>query len=57
LDKEREFHKGYKHNVEIWKKNRAHVEQENKLLIKKLQDENVELKGNTTWLKSENEEP
>ncbi len=23
LDKERDFHKGYKHNLEIWRKNRA----------------------------------
>jgi hypothetical protein len=23
LDKEKDFHKGYKHNVEIWKKNRV----------------------------------
>jgi hypothetical protein len=26
LDKERDFQKGYKHNVEIWRKNRAEVE-------------------------------
>jgi hypothetical protein len=26
LDKERDFQKGYKHNVEIWKKNRAEDE-------------------------------
>jgi bacterioferritin (cytochrome b1) len=23
LDKERDFHKGYKHNVEIWRKNKG----------------------------------
>ncbi len=27
LDKKRNFQKGHKHNVEIWKKNRAKVEQ------------------------------
>jgi hypothetical protein len=36
--------------VEIWKKNVAKAEQKNKVLIKKLQDENEELKGSTTWL-------
>ncbi len=58
LDKEREFQKGYKHkhNVEIWKKNRAEVEQKIKRLIKKLHDENEELKGSTTRLKSQDEE-
>jgi hypothetical protein len=34
--------------VETWKKNRAKVEQK----IKKLHDENEELKGSTTRLKS-----
>jgi hypothetical protein len=33
----------------------AKVEQKNKVLIKKLQDENEELKGSTTRLKSYNE--
>ncbi len=32
------------------------VEQKIKVLIKKLQDENEELKGSTTWLKSQEEE-
>jgi len=36
LDKERKFQKGYKHNVEIWRKNGAEVEQKKKKLIKKL---------------------
>ncbi len=45
LDKKKDFQKGYKHNVEIWKKNRAKVKQKNKVLIKKLKDENEELKG------------
>jgi hypothetical protein len=26
LDKEKDFQKGYKHNVEIWRKNRVEVE-------------------------------
>jgi bacterioferritin (cytochrome b1) len=55
LDKEREFKKGYKHNVEIWKKNRAKDERKIKGLIKKLQHENEELKGSTTRLKSQDE--
>jgi ribosomal protein L31E len=42
--------------VEIWKKNRAEAESKIKVFIKKLQDENEELKGSTTWLKSQDEE-
>ncbi len=56
LDKQREFQKGYKHNVEIWRKNKTQVEQKIKRLIKKLQDQNEELKGSTTRLKSQDEE-
>jgi hypothetical protein len=37
--------------VEIWRKNRAKVKQKY-IFIKKLQDENEELKGSTTKLKS-----
>ncbi len=55
LDKERNFQKGYKHNVEMWRMNRAEVEPK-KLFIKKIHDENEEFKGNTTWLKSQDEE-
>ncbi len=55
LNKEREFQKGYKHNVEIWRRNKAKVEQTNKMFMKKLQDENEELKGSTTQLKSQDE--
>ncbi len=55
LDKGRYFQKGYKHNVEIWRKNRVQVEQKNKMLIKKLQDGNEELKGSIAWLKSQDE--
>ncbi len=56
LDKERGFQKGYKHNVEIWRKYKAEVEQKNKMFIKKLQDENEDLKGSTTPLKSQDGE-
>jgi hypothetical protein len=41
--------------VEIWRKNRVVVEKKNKILIKKLQDDNEELKGSTTHLKSQDE--
>jgi len=40
LDKERDIQKGYKHNVEIWRKSMVKVEQNIKMSIKKLQDEN-----------------
>jgi hypothetical protein len=36
LDKEREFQKGYKHNVEIWRKNMAKAEWKNKIFIRNL---------------------
>ncbi len=55
LDKEIKFQKGYKHNVEIWRKNRVEAEQKIKLLTKKLQDDNEEFKGSITWLKSQDE--
>jgi bacterioferritin (cytochrome b1) len=51
LDKEREFQKRYKHNVKIWRKNKAVVEEKNKTILKKLEGENEELKGSITWLK------
>jgi hypothetical protein len=38
----RKFDKGYKHNLEIWRKNRVEVKQKNKVPIKKLHDENEE---------------
>jgi hypothetical protein len=34
--------------VEIWRKNRVGAKQKVKVIIKKLQDENEELKGNIT---------
>jgi hypothetical protein len=51
----KEISEGDKHNVEIWEKNRAEVEEKNKIFIKKLQNENEKLKGNTTQLKSQDE--
>ncbi len=45
LDKKKKFQKGYKHNAEILRKNMVEFEQKNKVFIKKLQDENEELKG------------
>ncbi len=56
LDKEKDIQKGYKHNVEIQRKSRVVVEQKIKVFIKKLQDENEELKSSTTWLNSQEEE-
>ncbi len=55
LDKERDFQKGCKHNVEIWRKSRAKAKQKNKVVIKKLQDENEQHKGSTTRLKLQDE--
>jgi hypothetical protein len=40
LDKKREIQKGYKYNVEIWRKNKVKVKQKIEIFIKKLQDEN-----------------
>jgi hypothetical protein len=40
----RKFHKGYKHNLEIWRKNMVEAKQKNKVPIKKLHDENEELR-------------
>ncbi len=34
LDKERDFQKGYKHNVEIWRKNKAEVEPKKKCSLR-----------------------
>ncbi len=55
LDKERDFQKRYKHNEEIWRKKKAEAKQKIKVFIKKLQDENEELKGSTTWMKSQDD--
>ncbi len=56
LDNEREFKNKYEHNVEIQRKNMVEAKQKNKILIKKLQDDNEELKGSTSLLKSQYEE-
>ncbi len=56
LDKKREIQKGYKYNVEIRRKNRVKAKQKIEIFIKKLQDENDELKNSTTWQKSQEEE-
>ncbi len=48
LDKERNIQHGYKHNVEKWRKSKVDLEQNIKVFIEKLQDENEELKGSTT---------
>jgi hypothetical protein len=36
LDKERDFQKEYKHNIEIWRKNKTKNEQKIKAFIQKL---------------------
>jgi bacterioferritin (cytochrome b1) len=51
LDKEKDFKKGYKHIMGIWRKNRVKAKQKIKVFNKKLQDENEEFKGSITWLK------
>ncbi len=56
LDKDRNIQHGYKHNVEIWKKSKVKAEQKIKVFIKKLHDENEELKGSKSQLKSQEEE-
>jgi hypothetical protein len=48
LDKEKDIQKGYKHSVEIWRKNMVEAKQKIKVLIRKLQDGNEELKSSTT---------
>ncbi len=55
LDKNKDFQKGYKHDVEIQRKNMAKARQKIKVFIKKLHDENEELKGSITQLKSQDE--
>ncbi len=42
--------------MEIWRKNRVEDEHMIKMFIEKLHDENEELKGCRTWLKSQDEE-
>ncbi len=52
----RDFQKGYKHNVEIWKKNMAKIELKIEMFTKKLQGQNEEFKGSITRLKLHDEE-
>ncbi len=52
LDKEKDFQKEYKHNIEIEKKNWAENQQKIKAFTQKLQDEIKEFKVSTTWMKS-----
>jgi hypothetical protein len=55
LDEEKDFQKGYNHNVEIWRKNRVEAEKKNEVFIKKLHDDNENLKGSTAQLKLKDE--
>ncbi len=56
LDKERDFQKEYKHNIEIWRKNKTKNEQKIKAFIQKLQDENKQFKAKIILMKSQGEE-
>ncbi len=56
LNKERDFQKEYKHNIEIWRKSRTENEQKIKTFIQKLQDKNKELKAKITLMISQEEE-
>ncbi len=55
LDKERDFQKEYKHNIQIFRKNKIENEHKIKAFIQKLQDENQELKVKTTLMKLQDE--
>jgi len=52
LDKERDFHEEYKHNIEIWNKQRTENEQKIKMLILTMKEDNKELKEKTRLMKS-----
>jgi hypothetical protein len=52
LDKERDFQKEYKHNIEIWRKQMTNNEQKIKMLILQMKVENEELKEKTGLMKS-----
>jgi hypothetical protein len=52
LDKEKDFQKEYKHNIEIWRKDKIKNQQKIKTFIQKLKDENEELKAKTSLMKS-----
>ncbi len=52
LDKERDFQKEYKHNIEIRRKNRTKNEQKIKTCIFKVKEENVQFKEKIRLMKS-----
>jgi hypothetical protein len=56
VELDKDFHKEYRHNIEIWGKNMAKNEQKIKTFIHKMQDENKELKVSTKLMKSQVEE-
>jgi ribosome maturation factor RimP len=43
--KEKDFQKEYKHNIEIWRKNKTKNEQKIKTFIRKMKDENGLMKS------------
>jgi hypothetical protein len=45
LDKERKIQKGYKHNVEIWRKSRVKTEQKIEMFIKKFHGSRIAQHG------------
>jgi len=53
LEKERDFQKKYKHNIEICRKQRTENEHKIKMLILKMKEENEELKEKIGLMKSE----
>jgi chromosome segregation ATPase len=52
LDKERDFQKEYKHNIEIWRKNKTENGQKIKTFIFKVKEENAKLKEKMGLMKS-----
>jgi len=52
LDKEKDFHKEYKHNIKIWKKQRIENEQKIKTFILKMKDNNEKFKEKIVLMKS-----
>ncbi len=53
LDKERDFQKEYKHNIEIWRKHRTKNDQKIKTFIWKMKEKNEEFKEKTWLMKSQ----
>jgi chromosome segregation ATPase len=56
LGKEKDFHKEYKHNIKIWRKNMMENEHKIKGSIQKMHDENKELEAKTILMKSQAKE-